>query len=38
MAIPSESHEHIAHYEQQNCINTICHGVGNFKNGAKLQK
>ena len=36
MTIPSESHEYVAHYEQQNCINTICHGIGNFKNGAKL--
>ena len=38
VTIPGESHEDIAHYEQQNRINTICHGIGNFKNGAKLQK
>ena len=31
VAIPSESHEYIAHNEQQNCINTICHEDGNLK-------
>lgn len=36
MAIPGESHKYVAHNEQQNCINTICHGSGNIKNGAKL--
>jgi hypothetical protein len=36
VTIPGESHEDIAHNEQQNCINTICHGGGNFKNGANL--
>ena len=36
VTIPGECHENIAHDEQQNRINTICHGIGNFKNGAKL--
>jgi len=31
VAIPGESHEHIAHNEQQNRINTICHGIGILK-------
>ena len=31
VAIPGESHEYIAHNEQKNCINTICHEDGNLK-------
>ena len=38
VTIPGKSHEHIAHYEQQNRINSIRHWIGKFKNGAKLQK